>query len=68
MSYVAYDFGKEIHVLELDEFGAHIEGGPVDLLGCLSEGPRATLEAAGWRIVGAAVHQGDHTEVEVVRV
>lgn len=64
MTTVAYDFDDEIHVLQLDELGAH-EGEPVIL-------PRGgqtrdeVLDTWGYRTLGAWTMQGEAEGVEVV--
>jgi hypothetical protein len=65
MTTMAYDFGNEIHILELDEFDAAVEGSPLDLLGVLPSGRNETLEAAGYRIIGHWDMQGEVEGVEV---
>lgn len=65
MTTMAYDFGNEIHVLALDEFGA--EAGVEAVLGTLTAGRDETLESAGFRLVGSWTSHGEAEGVEVQR-
>ena len=64
MKTVAYDFGREIHILDLDEFDAH-DGGPVTVLGTLPSGRTETVEAAGYRLIDTWTAQGEADGVTV---
>lgn len=55
-TYMAYDFGDSIHVLELDEFGAAVGDATVI---ALTAGRDERLLACGWRVRGPWSMQGE---------
>jgi hypothetical protein len=61
---MAYDFGDEIHILELDEAGVTTATDTV-CLSMLTTGRDDTLAEAGWHLVGAWSMQGEVEGVEV---
>lgn len=66
MTTMAYDFDTEVHVIELDEFGAATTNDAI-VLGMLPAGRDETLTDAGFRIVGSWTVHGDADGVEVRR-
>jgi hypothetical protein len=66
MTTMAYDFGTEIHVVELDEFDAATADGTT-VLGTLSTGRDETLTDAGFHLVGQWTVHGEADGVEVRR-
>lgn len=66
MTTMAYDFGNEIHIIELNELGAH-DGSPATVFDLLPEGRDATLEAAGFRSIGRWSMQDICEGIEVTK-
>lgn len=63
---VAYDFGTELHIMDIDAHGAYVDG-TVEVIPL--DGDRdMTLEGAGYRTHGGWLMQGETEGVTVTRV
>lgn len=65
MSFVAYDFGGSIEVLELDELDAAVSDKPVAVVE-IGADRNEQLRIAGWRVTGSWTRNGEWPEAAAV--
>ncbi|PRX92001.1 hypothetical protein [Allonocardiopsis opalescens] len=63
---VAYDFGEELHIMDVDGFGVH-DPASVEVIALDGRGRDAALKAAGYAAAGGWVRQGEAEGVTVLR-